>query len=850
MPGGSNAGPGTGGRPSATPSPTHGAPNATPSRPDHQPNGNSTFTPRPAADRPDPRAAFGQRPSNPDNTRPGTPGPTTPRPDSTRPDGARPDGARPDGTRPDSGRPDGTRADGARPDGTRPDGTRPDGGRPDGTRPDGTRADGARPDGTRPDGTRPDGARPDGAHPDGARPDGARPEGAHSDGTHSDAPGGDSGRADGSRGDDHPAPADAERSHDGDQQGPSESHDAGGDDHRSGDSRQPLAESRPYDTPGGLERPDPQHQSDLESRVPRNADGSPQRHPDPNGDWPGAVNGDGHRAPGRDNNCLDVALSTADTYSGNPTAAAPRSEAGPDGEAGGRDRAERQLGAPFRDMGNGDPAFRRIEDQLRDAGHGSQAVIITQDANGRAHAWNVVNHDGKITYLDNQTGQRSDKPLHDGEHGVFAIPLDGDRRPLPSDGAPDHRPDQSERRPEDPAGKKHGLNESDDEANGGSSSKKPKKDDSDTEMDSDSDSDSEPKKTDKEVIEERRANDPDHPIHEDSRTDHERLPDREDRTDEILGVAPDAHQADLRDSNEVRQVDMDHVYDSLHGWAENGQLGDVLDRSKAGNPTTFNRAQLETALPGFSDMHPGEQGAVVAAMGRMSHEFHMNHGVGASPEAMAHPYHNPPTEPGTAPGEADTESRGGVDHAKSKGTEALKAAEDHDEVKDAIKEAFDRKSISAAVTKDAEHRPDFTGRNYAVIEVYDPKTNEVSFVVDSSVPPSKARAGISPLHSETHLGGWMENLKSTREQADQPEVLSLYTEREPCGIGAGHADCSGYLSRDHEGVPVYYATGYRKGDGSDVADPSTGLTPKQQMDQDFGNHVSEVGRIWLEMEQH
>ncbi|WP_268762404.1 toxin glutamine deamidase domain-containing protein [Kitasatospora griseola] len=950
-----------GSRPTSGPSVTPTVPGQSqgPARQGQQPSGNSTFTPRPAADRPDPRAAFGQysgtdtaRPaaSRPDGGRPdaggqdgGRPGPVRPdtarpdlgrpdgarldagrsdagrpdsaRPDSARPDGARSDGGRPDSTRPDGGRPDVARPDGgrsdagpqdggrpgpvrpdaARPDSGRPDGARPDAGRVDASRPDGARPDTARPDGNRPDSTRPDGGRsdaarpdarrpdagrsdaarpdaarpdtgrpdagrPDSARPDAARADGSRPDSTHPDGSRSDAarPGGghpDAGRPDADRPDTarpDTARPDADHRPDADSSHPdAPSHpDATPD----GPPSRPdgLAGSRPYDTPGGLERPDPQHQVDLESRVPRNPDGTPQRHPDPNGDWPGAVNGDGHRAPGRDNNCLDVALSTADTYSGNPTAAAPRRDGGPEGERGGRDRAESQLGAPFRDMGNGDPAFRRIEDRLRQDGHGAQAVIITQDADGRAHAWNVVNHNGRITYLDNQTGQRSDKPLHDGDHGVFAITLDPDRRPTndhggPGNGTGDHS--GADRRPEDPAGK----HKAEDDLDDGAAKKKAKHDGDgnaaagpshDTSHDSSPDN---TPKTDKQVVDERRANDPDHPIHEADRTE-EHLGPKEGTKDEIYGVKPDDAQQALRQSNDVRQLDMDHVYDRLNDWATSGDLGSVLDNSKAGNPKTFNRKDLEDALPGFKEMSPGEQGAAVAAMGRMSDAFHKNHGVGASPEAMSYPYNADPRVPGTAPGEADQASRGGVDHSTSKGEAGLKQSQDYQDVRKEIKEAFGKRSIQGAVAQ-AGHRPDLTGRNYAVIEVYDPKTKQVSFVVDSSVPPSTPRVGITPLHSETHLGGWMDHLKATRDQKDQPEVLSLYTEREPCGIGKGHADCSGYLSRDQTGVPVYYATGYRTDPNAGATLPAGQLTAKQKMDRDFGDHVAEVGRAWMEMEK-
>ncbi|WP_030989500.1 toxin glutamine deamidase domain-containing protein [Streptomyces sp. NRRL S-1813] len=93
------------------------------------------------------------------------------------------------------------------------------------------------------------------------------------------------------------------------------------------------------------------------------------------------------------------------------------------GENNGRVRIENTLGARFHNYGNGRDAFHRLESDLRNSGLGSQAVANTQGRNGRAHAWNVVNHYGKITYIDAQTGQRSNKPLHDGDNGVHAIPL-------------------------------------------------------------------------------------------------------------------------------------------------------------------------------------------------------------------------------------------------------------------------------------------------------------------------------------------------------------------------------------------------------------------------------------------
>ncbi|MFJ9840788.1 toxin glutamine deamidase domain-containing protein [Kitasatospora sp. NPDC101155] len=193
-----------------------------------------------------------------------------------------------------------------------------------------------------------------------------------------------------------------------------------------------IADSRPYGLPGGLGPVDPQHQAELERRIPRDEDDLPARHPDPAvGAWTEAVNAGGYREPGRANNSLEIALSAVDTYTGRPTCAAPRIPTeGDAGERGGRDRAERELGAPFRDLGDGGRAFTRLADELRRAGHGAQAVLLTLDAYGRPHAWNAVNHRDTVTYLDHQLARHSPTPLHPATQGLWAIALTPEGRPL------------------------------------------------------------------------------------------------------------------------------------------------------------------------------------------------------------------------------------------------------------------------------------------------------------------------------------------------------------------------------------------------------------------------------------
>ncbi|WP_157531775.1 MULTISPECIES: toxin glutamine deamidase domain-containing protein [unclassified Kitasatospora] len=437
------------GRPTApsTPAP---APTVQPQRrPDHD---GPTLTPRPAADRgpgtgrPDPRTSYANNPT----ARPDIPsrldptGSSTTRPDATRPDSTRPDlGSRLDptgsnATRPDSKRPDATRPDvGSRLDPTgssttRPDSTRPDGTRPDlGSRLDPTGSNATRPDGTRSDGTRPDiPSRLDPTDSNNTRPDTARPDSTSPDiGSRLDPTGQDSTRP---------------------------------DDAATKEPHRPATADRPLDSPGGYIDPTDRDQKRVDDEFPRNPDGTPVSHPDPNeGNWVAAVNGDDPNAPGRNNNCPDTALAVVDNLSGNPTPAAARTpdydaDGNPSdrGDRNGRDRIENAFGAKFNDMGDGPEAFRRIEDTLRQNGHGSQAVIITTDNDGRSHAWNVANHNGTITYIDGQTGQRSDQPLHNGDNGVFAIPLDRDRNPTePAPSAdPNHNPDNDRRAPEELAG--------------------------------------------------------------------------------------------------------------------------------------------------------------------------------------------------------------------------------------------------------------------------------------------------------------------------------------------------------------------------------------------------------------
>ncbi|GGN98959.1 hypothetical protein GCM10010112_92320 [Actinoplanes lobatus] len=184
---------------------------------------------------------------------------------------------------------------------------------------------------------------------------------------------------------------------------------------------------RKYGQPGGLRIPLAMHQEDLEHLIPRDQNGRPQRTPDPTKQWVQLMNDGGPASdPTRGVNCLDCSLSFLETYlHGRPTVAAARTVDTytyglPDqhvGEDGGHHRAEKVTGSGFTQVtphvGNRsdadakndiDEGFARIARTLLQGGHGSTAIIINQWSGGSAHAWNAVNHNGVLYFIDPQSG--------------------------------------------------------------------------------------------------------------------------------------------------------------------------------------------------------------------------------------------------------------------------------------------------------------------------------------------------------------------------------------------------------------------------------------------------------------
>jgi hypothetical protein len=624
----------------------------------------------------------------------------------------------------------------------------------------------------------------------------------------------------------------------------------------------PASQTRNTNPPGGVTDPTRAEQDALENSVPRDENGDPTRPPNPaDGRWVERINGEGRDAPGRNNNCVDVALSMVDTYAGNPTAAASRTpdldaDGNPSdrGERGGRDRIENTLGARFNDMGNGPDAFNRLEHTLRDSGHGSQAVIITRDAHGRAHAWNAVHHNGEITYIDAQTGRRSPRPLHSGNNGVFAIPLDPDRQPVTpgsdhhsrpaaapnSDRPTPETPGIADRRPpEDPAGA--GLE-------GDKSPERPR-----------------------------------------GSAEYDTVQSPGDTHYDML---PEPSQAHLRETNEVLQTDLEPVYDSLEKWGTRGDLRSLLHDGLAAEQAGIRKQTLMDALPGFGDMTEGQQGAVVAALARMDLRFHATSSVGIALDPDAGNPNSPtdftPTTDDPEKAERSDKARETIQKLMDKAGIKSGGVHYHDRrdipnragLEAAIADRIDDgqgltdSEIENAVQEELkaleEHKGDWSRKNYAVVEVRDPENdNEIRYVVDSSLPMSQPWG--SGVHSEPHAMDWIQSVNERRETAGRRpfEPVSLYTEREPCGHASGN-DCSDYLAKEVEvGLPddelgegekknklrIHYGVGFRRGaiddDADLIRDDGTTMTPAEAKDEaramfkaDFNTYVNRLKGMW------
>ncbi|WP_437050419.1 toxin glutamine deamidase domain-containing protein [Streptomyces sp. enrichment culture] len=608
-------------------------------------------------------------------------------------------------------------------------------------------------------------------------------------------------------------------------------------------------------SPGGLTPPDPADQQALADAVPHTEDGTPQRFPDPFGPWTQLQNDGGNTVPGRSNNCADCSRSFLETWYGNPQVSAPRTidldeHGNPDPwspEHNANANQIRWTGAAHTYAGpGGDPdTAHTIASTLQQAGHGAAAIVQVDWPGGGGHAFNAVNHHGTIIWIDTQSGDVSHTPLHlDQAAHVWHIPLDADQRPIDTtqpraknDGQPENNqnPQNDSGSPSEPDSAPNGREPSPDtpspsdqrsrldgatrlDEQGRTSGKgsgqptattqtpaRPEspgsaKDNADGQDDNpytvphdrgESDTSDESRRVTK--------NGPDSDV---SRThaDPEGTGSRE------YGIEPDQLQSDLRMQRDVHRVELDRIHDRLQQWAESGELTRVLRAtSKDGphpdpdGPYSFTRAQLSQHLEGFDRLSQGEQQAVVASLARLSFSFHKEHSVGANPERVNRPYRGE--------GEGDpapkTPDRGAKLSRESLGVRLHRMA-----VNQLFKRAFFKKLPSDEAGKVRRSGPDFSGKNFAVLEVQGPPPDhEVTYAVDSSVPANQKLPGVQPRHSERHLLDW---LKRVDPEGAKYTPLGLYTEREPCGQGEGHMKCSTVLLDERfNDVPIHYSTTYR-----------------------------------------
>ncbi|MCZ9347935.1 toxin glutamine deamidase domain-containing protein, partial [Streptomyces sp. TRM76130] len=484
------------------------------------------------------------------------------------------------------------------------------------------------------------------------------------------------------------------------------------------------------------------------------------------------------------------------------------------GERAGRNRIEKTLGARFSDLGNGRDAFDRLENTLRDSGHGSQAVILTQDADGRAHAWNAVNHNGRVTYVDAQTGRTSPHPPHSGSNGVFAIPLTADRQPREPHASSHDRPSSLNREPLDGrrSPRQAPANPAGNDENIENQPKKPKKT---------------PAERAAELARARNiANSPLDSSGPEGRPGYGVVQDG-DASSVHHNMLGDKSQDLLRVSNTVVQTDLYTIAQHLHTWAvgDPSPLAQTIREAAEHGRLTQNRLN-ELLRPGFEDMSRADKAATVAAIARLSSAFHDAHAVDDSGGANLHSRHKPTRGDHLDPAplarryaatqnlaEKDAQALAENDEVLSESAESKSEQEISRErrvfnklwnqqageaqLNRAIKRAQSEGTSESEIEAMREHRrmmrPDFSGKNYAALEVIEHRpdgSTQIHYITDSSNPPLD--------HSEPVLGEAFRRLD--QENPDRYEAPLMYTEFEPCGnrTHPASANCADYLAHEFE----------------------------------------------------
>ncbi|GAB4583206.1 WXG100-like domain-containing protein [Nocardia sp. IFM 10818] len=218
-------------------------------------------------------------------------------------------------------------------------------------------------------------------------------------------------------------------------------------------------------------QPAPAHQPPVNQQTthhpPQQAPGKP---PKPNG-WPGKnihnvdtarknlkkwvrlINGPGVMFAGRNINCVLCSDSFLRTWFGRPTEAPALND--PSKPQGLGPQAVDNLTGGTREP----TTFQRIKDQLLHLGPGSAAMVLTDwvDAKGKrvgGHAYVAVNHNGKVLFVDPQTGEVHGWPPRfrpDGVGATQAVFLTPDGQPLRPLAAKPNTPAPQQPQPQIPA---------------------------------------------------------------------------------------------------------------------------------------------------------------------------------------------------------------------------------------------------------------------------------------------------------------------------------------------------------------------------------------------------------------
>lgn len=113
------------------------------------------------------------------------------------------------------------------------------------------------------------------------------------------------------------------------------------------------------------------------------------------------------------------------------------------------------------------------------------------------------------------------------------------------------------------------------------------------------------------------------------------------------------------------------------------------------------------------------------------------------------------------------------------------------------------------------------------------------------------------VHSEPHILEYVEAINAQRPEEQRLQMISFYTEREPCGPAMG-TDCSSFLQTHlPTDVPINYGTAFRRGQveneqelraagqGAEVNSFKDDAVSAQGMDSQA--YVDRLHDIWLEL---